>query len=87
MFFVCPQSVVEKYLEVRRRDGCRVSLRHECKSRSWLSSSDKLIRNDSVSVREVTVGRPTVTSGPTPTNVYVKPSTAFNCVITGMTTT
>ena len=32
MFFVCPQSIVEKYLEVGGRGRCRVSPRHDCKS-------------------------------------------------------
>ena len=32
MFFVCPQGIVEQYLEVGGRCGCRASLRHECKS-------------------------------------------------------
>jgi len=32
MFFVCPQSIVEKYLEFGGRCRCEVSLRHEGKS-------------------------------------------------------
>jgi len=32
MFFICPQSIVEKYLEVGGRGRCRVSPRHDCKS-------------------------------------------------------
>jgi len=32
MFFVCPQGIVEKYLKVGGRCGCRIGLRHECKS-------------------------------------------------------
>ena len=32
MFLVCPQSIVENYLEVGGRGRHRVSLRHGCKS-------------------------------------------------------
>ena len=34
MFFICPQSIVENYLEVGGR-GIRVSVGHECKSGDW----------------------------------------------------
>jgi hypothetical protein len=35
LFFVCPQSIVENYLEVGGRGMCRVRLGHECKSGDW----------------------------------------------------
>jgi len=44
MFFVCPQGIVEKYLEVGGRGRCMVSLRHKykCGDLSVVKSSEKM---------------------------------------------